>query len=142
MTLRCLCASLAAAACAPWSHGGGLSPDASGLIGAWIAPQVPGLPDTTVLRFGADGTVAELRLEPSGDVRTSPWGPFRTYPDSGTRRLLCFAFRRSRSQSACRYYRVLVVADTGGRTRRQLHLLSWVGDNRPTPEVWTERASP
>jgi len=126
-------------ACAPWARGPQLSPAASGLVGEWVAPQKQQLADTTVLRFGRSGSADQLLLGPGHPPRRIPYGPFRVYGDTGRVRLLCFSFRRSRAQPACRYFQVDTLIDGSGRIRRQLHLLNWVFESTTPPESWTER---
>lgn len=139
MRLQVACISIPlAAACAPWAAEPRLSPQESGIVGEWVASVIPGSPDTTVFRFAADGSVSEVWVGPAGVVRSSSWGPFRTYGDSGTRHLLCFAFRRSRSLPACRYFRVV---REGGGAGRRLELFNWVEQRDSLVEVWCERVA-
>jgi hypothetical protein len=117
-----------------------VSPIASGLIGDWVAAVKPGSTDTTLMRFAGDGTVEQVRIEPSQGLREVPWGPFRVYGDTGRTQLLCFSFRRGRALPACRYFQVDTLTDASGRIRRELQLLNWVEEKRRAPEIWTERA--
>ena len=126
------------AACAPWAAGPRVTPRQSGIVGEWVAPMIPDAPDTTVFRFGADGTVSEVVVGTAGIVGTSSWGPYRIYVDSGARYLLCFAFRRSRSLPACRFFRVVPETGDGGR---RLELFSWVEQRDSLVEVWHERVA-
>ena len=142
MSLRYATVSLPLlAACASWSGGPRLAPDESGLVGAWIAPAAPGSPDSAVLQFGADGRAASLRIK-AASADTTPWGPYRAYTGSPAGRLLCFAFRRSRSVPACRHYQVTMGVDSAGQTYRRLELGPWVTDNDSAVEVWRERSAP
>jgi hypothetical protein len=127
-------------ACAAWPRGAQLSPAASGLVGEWASSRRPRSTDTTLLRFGPDGSAEQLQRGPGHKPREIPFGPFRVYADTGRMRLLCFSLRRGRSQPACRYFQVDTLIDESGRVRRQLHFLDWVAEHGTGPESWTERA--
>ena len=126
-------------ACAAWPRGSQLSPSASGLVGEWAPSGRPRSTDTTLLRFGPDGSAEQLQLGPGHAPREIPFGPFRVYADTGRTRLLCFSLRRGRSQPACRYFQVDTLIGESGGVRRQLRLLDWVAGHRASPENWTER---
>ncbi|HWZ27912.1 MAG TPA: hypothetical protein VNX15_05095 [Gemmatimonadales bacterium] len=126
------------AACAPWAAGPRLTPSQSGIVGEWVPLAAPGSPDTTVFRFAADGLVTEMFIGAVGVIRSSPWGPYRIYGGSGARHLLCFAFRRSRSLPACRYFRVVPEPADAGRA---LELFAWVEQKDSVVEVWRERVA-
>ena len=126
-------------ACAAWPRGSQLSPAASGLVGEWAASGRPRSTDTTLLRFGPDGSAEQLQLASGHKPRAIPLGPFRVYADTGRMRLLCFSLRRGRSQPACRYFQVDTLVAESGRVRRQLQLLDWVAEQGASPERWTER---
>src|SRR2546422_8380735 len=79
---------------------------ASRLVGEWAPSGRPRSTDTTLLRFGPDGSAEQLQLGPGHEPREIPFGPFRVYADTGRMRLLCFSLRRGRSQPACRYFQV------------------------------------
>jgi hypothetical protein len=128
------------AACtgAPWARGPRVTPLASGVVGEWLAASTSGSRDTTLLRFTAEGSAEEVRIQPTHGVTRTPFGPFRVYADSGRYELLCFSFRRGRALPACRYFQVDTLSDAVG-ARRELRLLQWVGESRREPEIWTER---
>jgi len=126
-------------ACAAWPRGSQLSPAASGLVGDWAASGRSRSTDTTLLRFGPDGSAEQLQLAPGHTAREISFGPFRVFADTGRMRLLCFSLRRGRSQPACRYFQVDTLIDESGRVRRQLRFLDWVAEHGAGPESWTER---
>jgi len=108
-------------------------------VGEWAAPARAPSTDTTLLRFDPDGKAEEVQLGPGHEGRRIPFGPFRVYADTGRVRLLCFSYRRGRTEPACRYFEVDTLIDESGRIRRQLQLHGWVGEGSSQPEPWIER---
>src|SRR5438552_18890701 len=62
-------------ACAAWPRGSQLSPAASGLVGDWAASGRPRPTDTTLLRFGPDGSPEQLQPGPGYTALVLTFGP-------------------------------------------------------------------
>ena len=82
----------------------------------------------------------QMRIKPGHTPKEVPYGQFRVYRDTGHARVICFSFRRSRAESACRYFQIDTLSTGPGASRRQVRLLNWIDEKRGASEVWIENA--